>query len=257
MIQQFVTEDGIIVPAATVKQMQEIDRIAMEETGPNLFQMMENAGRNLALMAMKLLNDYWQEGHYLILAGSGGNGGGGICAARHLVNRGLNVSLCLSNPERLKEVTAFQFQLYQNAGGKVIAINELPSVAPDIVIDALIGYSLRGAPAGNTTEMLQWANSCTGIKLALDVPSGVDATSGEKSGLFFQAECTLTLALPKTGLYPHHTGKLYLGDIGIPSSVYRKLGIRYTPPFGNQYIVELQVPTLAQGNANQPTNHSA
>src|SRR5262252_6871963 len=86
-----VTDSGIEVPVVTTEQMREIDRIAVDETGPNLFQMMENAGRNLALQAMEVLGAKWSRASMIVLAGGGGNGGGGICAARHLANRGLNV----------------------------------------------------------------------------------------------------------------------------------------------------------------------
>ncbi len=83
----WITDTGVKVPAVTEAQMREIDHIAVEETGPNLFQMMENAGRNLALAAIGMLGDAWQDARVLVMAGSGGNGGGGICAARHLANR--------------------------------------------------------------------------------------------------------------------------------------------------------------------------
>jgi len=53
MIKEFITKDGLIVPAVTKEQMMEVDRIAVEETGPNLYQMMENAGRNLALTSIE------------------------------------------------------------------------------------------------------------------------------------------------------------------------------------------------------------
>src|SRR5215471_18431321 len=98
------TASGMEVPAVTAEQMREVDRIAMQETGPNLFQMMENAGRNLAALSMELLGNGWQQASYLVLAGSGGNGGGGICAGRHLANHGCRVSLCLADPEQLGEV---------------------------------------------------------------------------------------------------------------------------------------------------------
>ena len=80
---RFVTEHGVDVPAVDSDQMREVDRIAVEETGPNLYQMMENAGRNLASLAIEVLGKAWSEARILVLAGSGGNGGGGICAARH------------------------------------------------------------------------------------------------------------------------------------------------------------------------------
>jgi NAD(P)H-hydrate repair Nnr-like enzyme with NAD(P)H-hydrate epimerase domain len=84
---RFMTELGADVPAVDSAQMREVDRIAVEETGPSLYQMMENAGRNLALLAMQLLDGGWERAKVLVLAGSGGNGDGGICSARHLANR--------------------------------------------------------------------------------------------------------------------------------------------------------------------------
>src|SRR5215469_15415707 len=83
----FTTAAGREVPSVTAEQMREIDRIAMEETGPNLFQMMENAGRSLAEMTLECLGDDWRQARIVVLAGSGGNGGGGISAAHHLANR--------------------------------------------------------------------------------------------------------------------------------------------------------------------------
>jgi hypothetical protein len=70
--------------------MREVDRIAIEETGPNLYQMMENAGRNLALCAIDILGTDWSKAHVVVLSGTGGNGGNGICAARHVANRNLS-----------------------------------------------------------------------------------------------------------------------------------------------------------------------
>jgi YjeF-related protein N-terminus len=83
---RFGTDTGKEVPAVTAAQMREVDRIAIEETGPNLFQMMENAGSNLAAQALEALGVRWREALVVVLAGPGGNGGGGICAARHLAN---------------------------------------------------------------------------------------------------------------------------------------------------------------------------
>jgi NAD(P)H-hydrate epimerase len=76
-----MTEQGVDVPAVDSAQMREVDRIAVDETGPNLYPMMENAGRNMALLAVELLDEQWQQAKVLVLAGGGGNGGGGICAA--------------------------------------------------------------------------------------------------------------------------------------------------------------------------------
>jgi len=127
MIRTFLTDTGITISAVTTEQMIEVDRVAVKETGPNLFQMMENAGRNLALQAIASLQgscEGWQTANIVVLAGSGGNGGGGICAARHLANRGMNVRLCLSSPDRLKEVSQWQHHIFQSTPGQEISPSE-------------------------------------------------------------------------------------------------------------------------------------
>ena len=211
----------------------------MEETGPNLFQMMENAGRNLAEMAIQIWGRRWDKSTVVVLAGGGGNGGGGICAARHLANRNIDVRLCLAKPDRMSDVTAYQHKIYQNSGGREIDGTDLERLYPDLIIDALIGYSLRSFPTGSAAEFIRWANQNDAPVLALDVPSGLDATSGETPGVYIQPKWTMTLALPKTGLIPEKTGDLWLADIGIPVAVYRQLDIDYNSPFGKRFRVAL------------------
>ncbi len=240
-IEAFKTDTGIDVTAITTDQMREVDRIAMDETGPNLFQMMENAGRNLALQAIEVLGSGWKEANIVVLAGLGGNAGGGICAARHLANRQANVRLALSNPDRLGEVPAFQRKIFHSTSAKEVEIANLTGKRPDLIIDAVIGYSLKGAPRGVALELIQWANETGAPILSLDVPSGVDSTTGAAEGEYIQAKWTMTLALPKTGLLPDKTGGLFLADIGIPEAVYVKMGLNYTDPFADRYRVPLQV----------------
>ncbi len=239
MLNEFITESGIHVPAITARQMAEVDRIAMEETGPNLFQMMENAGRNLALTAIKLLGNGYRNLKVVILCGTGGNGGGGICAGRHLANRNIEVKICITASARLKPVTAFQRKVFLNTGGKEIGLEQLSKEKADLIIDAVIGYNLNSAPRGNALEMIEWANSNETKILSLDVPSGVDATTGKTPGNYMKANTILTLALPKTGLLPEFTGELLLADIGIPAKVYERAEIKYQNPFGDKFIVKL------------------
>jgi len=238
-ISRFVTAHGIEVPAVDAAQMREVDRIAMEETGPNLFQMMENAGRNLARLAMDVLGDRWQDATVLVLAGSGGNGGGGICAARHLANRNARVRLCLADPSKLQGVPAFQRTILKSTSAQEISFDRIQDEHPDLVLDALIGYGLQSAPSGHVADLIEWTTSAAARVLALDIPSGVDATSGATPGVFVSARWTLTLALPKKGLRPQVTGEVYLADIGIPAAVYQRLGVQYVSPFGRDFYVPL------------------
>lgn len=238
---EFRADGGILVPAVTTEQMREVDRIAVEETGPNLYQMMENAGRNLAALALEILGDSSSGPRILVLAGTGGNGGGGICAARHLANKGIRTALCMAEPLRLSEVAKWQYQVYSGTPGKVLSTENLRGEQFDLILDALIGYSLAGAPSGVCADLIRWANSTGTRILALGVPSGLDSTTGETPGPVISAEATMTLALPKTGLIHGKAGRLFLADIGIPLETYRRLDLAYVPPFGNRYVVPLHV----------------
>lgn len=240
---QFFTDQGMEVPAVSREQMIEVDRVAMAETGPNLYQMMENAGRNLALEAIALTKDFWQDAHIVVLAGGGGNGGGGICAARHLANRRVEVTLCVASSS-LKKVPSWQRQIFHQTLGKEITPESLRTLEKpvDLIIDALLGYGLRSTPRQNIQPLIQWANDADAPVLSLDIPSCVDATTGESFGEIMDSQWTLTLALPKQGLWPSKTGYLTLADIGIPITTYRwhTLRIDYHSPFGDSFRVPLR-----------------
>lgn len=236
---RFLTDTGIVVPAVNADQMRELDRIAMEETGPNLYQMMENAGRSLALLAIEVLGDRWPAARIVVLAGGGGNGGGGICAARHLANRRANVILSLSDPGRLGGMASFQRKIFRSTQGREVPASAVADESPDLILDALIGYGLHAAPRGTTAELVRWGNGTGAPILALDMPSGIDATTGEAVGDAIRARWTMTLALPKTGLLQSKAGELFLADVGIPESACCRVAPGYVPPFGNRYWVPL------------------
>jgi len=237
----FETDQGILVPAVTTEQMREIDRIAVEETGPNLYQMMENGGRNLATLALETLGENSDRSRILVLAGTGGNGGGGICAGRHLANRGVPVVLCMAEPLRLSEVAKWQYRVFSATPAKTLSAANLKAERFDLILDALIGYSLTGAPSGVYSDLIHWANSTGARILSLDVPSGLDSTTGGTPGPVIGAEATMTIALPTTGLIAGKHGRLFLADIGIPLETYRRLDLPYVPPFGSRYVVPLHL----------------
>lgn len=247
-VQSFKTELGVVVPAVTVEQMREVDRVAIEETGPNLFQMMENAGRNLALTVMDELGSGWASEPVCVLAGTGGNGGGGICAARHLANRGADVTVVVSKPEELKPTTQQQFDLFKQTGGRIEDHATLESLESTLIVDALVGYQLSGPITGVVLEMVDWVAAQHSAVVALDVPSGVDATTGQIMGSAVHAKTTLTLALPKTGLDVAAVGALLLADIGITAEVYKRVGIDVSPDtFGANFRTPIQ-PMSRPGN---------
>ena len=237
---RFVTDTGTPVPAVTAEQMRVIDRIAMDVTGPNLFQMMENAGRNLASEALRLLGPAWRNARVTVLAGTGGNGGGGICAARHLANRRAQVTLVLADRDRLTGIAASQLMVFHGTSGRETEAGSPLDDTPDLVIDALIGYGLGAQPRGRFADLIEWANSAGAPILSLDVPSGVEATTGLAPGVFVRPHATVTLALPKTGLFTAETGNLVLADIGIPAAAYHRAGLEYSSPFDERFRIPLR-----------------
>lgn len=235
----FRTAAGVRVPAITAEQMREVDRTAVDKFGLGILQMMENAGRNLAENVLDMLGT--TSGQVTILAGGGGNGGGGLCCARHLHNRGFRVYLILDRePAALGEEATAQLHIVQAAGLRPLAPEQAEAALcrADLVVDALIGYSLRGAPRGRAAELIALSNAHAARVLSLDVPSGLNATTGERPGMVMRAERTLTLALPKTGLW-NVPGDLYLADIGIPPEVYHRLGLSFVAPFAERYWLQL------------------
>lgn len=236
------------VPFITTDQMREVDRLMMEEYGIGLLQMMESAGRNLAHLARRSFLDGDPTGRrVLVLAGSGGNGGGGLVCARRLHNWGADVRVLLSTPAgRLSQAPRQQLAVLERMGVPTEEARD-PARLPDadLVVDALIGYSLGGAPRGVAAALARAANAHPAPALALDVPSGVDATTGQPRDPAVRAAATMTLALPKTGLRePHarpHVGELYLADISVPPRLYAEpsLGLEIAPLFARGDIVRL------------------
>ncbi len=148
-VDAFSTPTGRRVPAITTAQMREIDRVAVEQVGPNLHQMMESAGRNLAGLCAQSSGERWTERPIVVCAGTGGNGGGGMCAARHPVNHGGYVTLVGTDPSRLNGVPADQLALFMAAGGRLVDAAQIGSLVT-VALRALVrdGGALGTIPSG-------------------------------------------------------------------------------------------------------------
>ncbi len=236
---EFVTDGGIPVPAITRDRMREIDRVAVEETGPSLLQMMEHAGRGLAELVLRTLGPRAASARVVVLTGTGGNGGGGICAGRHLAARVGEVVLSVVDDGRLSEAAAVQLETFRHAAGREARRPGATRGEPDVVVDAILGYSLTGAPHGRARELIEWAGGVGSPVVSLDLPSGVEADTGAALGAAIRPDATLTLALPKAGLVHADTGDLWLADLGIPPGAYRRAGLAHRWPFGTGFMVHL------------------
>ena len=235
------------LPALTPDQMAQADRIMSEDLGLDVLQLMELAGQAVAAWAReRFLGGDVRGRKVLILAGSGGNGGDGLVAARLLHAWGARPTLWLSHdPSTLRGAPAHQHRSLVALGLPLISPPDqgdsvgLP--ACDLIIDALLGFGLRGPPTGPAARLIAAANAHPSPILAVDLPSGLDARSGEPSEPCIRATATLTLALPKTGLLAPAArpvvGELAVADIGVPPEVYARLGVTVGPLFAECSIL--------------------
>jgi len=229
------------LPTLTTAQMIEVDRLMIEEFDIELIQMMENAGRNLADLTGRMLGASLSGRTVCVLCGCGNNGGGGMVAARHLHNRGADVHVIRLAGE-LKDVPAKQWSILENLGLRNEPYFELSD--GDIIIDALIGYGLQGDPRPEVAVWIEKINAAGKPVLALDAPSGLDTTSGTPGRPTVRADATMTLALPKVGLFGESTrpyvGDLYLADISVPPELYRKMGLEVGSIFEQDSIIKIR-----------------
>jgi NAD(P)H-hydrate epimerase len=239
------------VPSLSTAQMIEVDGLMIEEYRIELIQMMENAGRNLAHLArVRFLGGDPSNKKIIVAAGSGGNGGGALVCARHLANWGADVWIALTRPgEAFSRVPAHQLDILERMDAPMAQAEEMSAIdaggVVDLIVDGVIGYSLSGAPRGSAARLIHWANEQRAPILALDTPSGLDATSGTASDPTIRATATLTLALPKLGLRAPeaeaYTGELYLTDISVPPTLYAdpSVGVMVGPLFAENDIIRL------------------
>lgn len=235
--------EPVTLPVVTPEQMAEVERLMVDEYHISQLQMMENAGRSLALLAKQMLDNDLADRPVVVLAGRGKNGGGGLAAARHLLNWGAWVQVvCTNVPEDYEGVPALQLRSLQAMGAPLGWAEEGWELPPaDLVIDAILGCGLHGEPRGKVRDLIQLANSSMAPILSLDVPSGVNVGDGSLLTPHIQAAATLMLALPKSGLSAAESrpvwGDLYLADVGVPPELYAHIGLDVPPLFGGSPIL--------------------
>lgn len=238
---------SVPVPNITTEQMIEVDRAMIEDVGIKLEQMMENAGLNLARLAReRFLNGNPVGKRVVVLAGTGGNGGGALVCARRLHNWGAEVEVYLTkSPEALTPVPRWQHDILVNKNVSIFH-DRLPEISEwDLIIDGVIGYSLSGNPRGRAGELINRANALDSSILSLDTPSGISLTTGKIYEPVVKATATMTLALPKNGLVTAETqdfvGELYLADISVPPELYAipSLGLEVGYLFAESEILRL------------------
>jgi NAD(P)H-hydrate epimerase len=226
------------VPSVDRETMLAADHIATDGLGLGMLQMMENAGHQLAELTRMTLGGRVSGRRVVVLAGTGNNAGGGMVAARRLAGWGADVCVLFARPVlRLRPGPCAQLEPMLASGARAaVARHDMTGTelaaeiqAADVVLDALIGYSLSGAPDEGYAALIELADHAHGPVISLDLPSGIDASTGDRPGRAVRADATLALALPKHGMRrgegARSSGVGYLADIGMPASIFAELGV--------------------------------
>ncbi len=225
-------------PLVTAEQMREMDRITIEELGIPGGVLMEVAGRGAAELVAELSPSPvgWR---VAVVCGAGNNGGDGYVVARHLAHWGAEVTLVLLAPEdRIQGDARVNYDIVRRMDLPVQWITEepLPADLPerfgyfDCLVDAMLGTGLSSEVRGRYRPVIEAMNASGVLTVAVDIPSGLSADTGQPLGVCVRADATATFGCAKVGLETHpgveHCGQVRVVDIGIPPELSARLGVR-------------------------------
>ncbi|MGZ5006329.1 MAG: NAD(P)H-hydrate dehydratase [Methylobacter sp.] len=208
-------------------QVRELDRIAIQERGIPGFELMSRAGQEVFLQLKKQWPDARSVG---VLCGSGNNAGDGYIVAGLALAAGLDVCVySVSEPEKLRgdALTA-----YQHYNGAVIPFQSGQVINADVLVDALLGTGLDRPVAGLYADAIQAVNAQSSPVIAVDIPSGLNADTGNVMGCAVRADCTVTFIGLKQGLFTgqaaDYCGEICYTQLGVPDDVFGGIEVSAT-----------------------------
>ncbi|HTZ87146.1 MAG TPA: NAD(P)H-hydrate dehydratase [Solirubrobacteraceae bacterium] len=204
-------------PLPDAETMRAVDRWAIEEQGIAGLDLMERAGAGIT----RAVEVHASDGPVAILCGKGNNGGDGLVVARLLREAGREVTvLCVAPPEEFKGDAATNLARLPGEPPVMLAEGGPAIDAAEVIVDALLGTGFAGEPHGAVAEAIAAVNAAPGAVVAVDVPSGVDASTGAVAGEAIRADVTVTFHAAKPGLWimpgKRHAGEVHTVEIGIP-----------------------------------------
>jgi NAD(P)H-hydrate epimerase len=211
----------------TAKKAKALDLTLREKTGIPSLILMENAGSKVAEVALDVARNK-PISKMAVFCGKGNNGGDGFVAARHLLTFGVKTDIFLIG--RIDDVAneaRINLEILRNLKQRVIEVNQnnLVSIQKRIskyglIVDALLGIGLAGDVRGIFRELIKMINRSRAHILSIDIPSGLDATTGKASDCCVKAQTTVTFMAKKRGMVmgrgPKVCGRVIVADLGIP-----------------------------------------
>lgn len=208
----------------TVKQIQDLDRNAIERIGIPSLVLMENAGRSVAEEVLKTLKD---KKKICVICGLGNNAGDGFVVARYLINAGKKVDIVLiGKGKNLKEDAFMNYSILKKLKYPIQEISGINKTvvqkikAADAVVDAIFGVGLNRRVGAPFKSFIEAINAYAQKIISVDIPSGLDGTTGGTYGVCVRADKTITFTFMKKGFLleqgPRMAGRVVVVDIGIP-----------------------------------------
>jgi NAD(P)H-hydrate epimerase len=198
------------------EEMAEIDNNVPEKYGITISRLMENAGYQIAEFVR---SEVEPEG-VTVYAGKGNNGGDALVAARRLHLWDYDVEVVLAS-RNLDGIRAEELEILENLDVDIRM--ESSENGYKVALEGLIGYNLKGDPRPPFDSMIEEINNFETV-VSIDIPTGVDANTGELAEPAVKADYTVTLAVPKKGMNQDNSSDIWVADISIPSEAYRELG---------------------------------
>ncbi|MFC1548534.1 NAD(P)H-hydrate epimerase [Candidatus Omnitrophota bacterium] len=211
----------------SAEQMAEIDRKAQEDYGIAQIDLMENAGHSTARVIIEDTPSMKDE-KIGILCGKGNNGGDGFVVARHLMKEcPERLTVYITDPKGVKPGAALDnLKVIQDLKIDICPMNDLDLAGITMAVDAIFGTGFRGELSEDLKEIARKLNGSAAKVYAVDVPSGLNSTTGEASKDCFRSDKTITFGLPKQGFFvkdgPAVCGEIVLKDIGFPEALLKE-----------------------------------
>jgi NAD(P)H-hydrate epimerase len=223
-------QDVRILPPVTAEQMAAVDRAMFDVCGLDVLQVMEVAGRAVAVwIRQEMFGGDCAGRRVVALCGRGGNGGDALVAAKYLLGWGARPVIVRAGTPADGCAADHQLRVASKLAIPEAGIDTALGSPVDLIVDGLLGFSGTGAPRGVVAELIDAVNQQGAPVVAIDMPSGMDANTGEVHDPYIRATATITLGLPKHGLMAPGAarvcGRTVIADIGLPDVAFRAAGV--------------------------------